>query len=78
MITTTKNLQKKSHIEHCTHTTESANLTVQTYFRGEITLHVAQTVNTEQRFMSGIRRCIQKSQDNAHNTQVACSSRVSR
>ena len=24
-----------------------------------------------------IRRCIQKSQDNAHNTQVACSSRVS-
>ena len=25
-----------------------------------------------------IRRCIQKSQDNAHNTQVACSSRVSR
>ena len=26
----------------------------------------------------GIRRCIQKSQDSAHNTQVACSSRVSR
>ena len=25
-----------------------------------------------------IRRCIQKSQDNAHNTQVACSSLVSR
>jgi len=25
-----------------------------------------------------IRRCIQKSQDNAHNTQVPCSSRVSR
>ena len=25
-----------------------------------------------------IRRCIQNSQDNAHNTQVACSSRVSR
>ena len=25
-----------------------------------------------------IRRCIQKSQDNAHNTQDACSSRVSR
>ena len=25
-----------------------------------------------------IRRCIQKSQNNAHNTQVACSSRVSR
>ena len=25
-----------------------------------------------------VRRCIQKSQDNAHNTKVACSSRVSR
>ena len=25
-----------------------------------------------------VRRCIQKSQDNAHNTQVACSSQVSR
>ena len=25
-----------------------------------------------------LRRCIQKSQGNAHNTQVACSSRVSR
>ena len=25
-----------------------------------------------------LRRCIQKSEDNAHNTQVACSSRVSR
>ena len=25
-----------------------------------------------------IQGCIQKSQDNAHNTQVACSSRVSR
>ena len=27
---------------------------------------------------SAIRRCIQKSQDNAHNAQVACSSRVYR
>jgi len=27
---------------------------------------------------SYIRSCIQKSQDNAHNTQVTCSSRVSR
>ena len=25
-----------------------------------------------------VRRCIQKSQNNAHNTQVACRSRVSR
>ena len=36
-----KELQK-----HCTHTAESAKY--KTYFTGEITLHVAQTVHTEQ------------------------------
>ena len=32
--------------------------------------------HTNIKFICTIRRCIQKSQDNAHNTQVACSSRV--
>jgi hypothetical protein len=39
---------KKRKIGHCTHTTESAHVKVQTYFTGEITLHVAKNVNTEQ------------------------------
>ena len=39
---------KNSHIWHSTHTTESANIKVQNIFQGEITLHVALTVNTEQ------------------------------
>ena len=39
---------KKVHTGHCTHRTESANVKYTTYFTGEITLHVAQTVNTEQ------------------------------
>ena len=39
---------KKSHIGHCTHTTECANIRYNTYFTGEITLHVAQIVNTQQ------------------------------
>ena len=43
-----KELQKYSHFGHCTHTTESANVKVQMYFTGEITLHVAQIENTEQ------------------------------
>ena len=43
-----KELQKYSHYGHCTHTTESANVKVQIYFTGEITLHVAQIENTEQ------------------------------
>ena len=33
---------------HCTHATGSANVKCKTYFMGEITLHVAQIVNTEQ------------------------------
>ena len=39
---------KNSHIGHCTRTAESANGKAQNIFHGEITLHVAQTVNTEQ------------------------------
>jgi hypothetical protein len=42
-----KELQKNSHIGHCTHITESANVKYKTYFTDEITLHVAQIVNTE-------------------------------
>jgi hypothetical protein len=36
------------HIEYCTHTMESANAKYETYLPGEITLHLAQIVNTEQ------------------------------
>jgi len=50
-----KELQKKkslighwTHWTHWTHTAESANIKVQTYLTDEITLRVAQTVNTEQ------------------------------
>ena len=43
-----KVLQKNSRIGHCTHTMESANVKYKTYFTGEIALHVAQIVNTEQ------------------------------
>jgi len=42
-----KQMQKKGRIVHCTHTAESADVKYKTYFTGEITLHVAQTVNTE-------------------------------
>ena len=42
-------LQKNSHIGHCTHPMENANVKVQNVFRWQnITLHVAQMVNTEQ------------------------------
>ena len=42
--------KKTSRIGHCTHTAESrpVNVKYTTYYTGEITLHVAQTVNTEQ------------------------------
>jgi hypothetical protein len=43
-----KELQKNRHTGHCTHTTESPNVKYKTYCTGEITSHVAQTVNTEQ------------------------------
>jgi hypothetical protein len=33
---------KKSRIGHCIHTADSANVKVQTYFTGEVTLRVAQ------------------------------------
>ena len=39
---------ENSHIGHCTHTLESADVKVQNVFHWAITLHVAQTVNTEQ------------------------------
>ena len=39
-------LKKHIHIGHCAHTAISANVKV--HFTGEITLQVAQTVNTEQ------------------------------
>ena len=39
-------LQRNRHIGHCTHTVESANVKYKTYFAGEITLYVAQIVNT--------------------------------
>jgi hypothetical protein len=45
---TAKKKKKKNHIGHCAHTTESANVKVQSYFTGEITLLVVQIVNTEQ------------------------------
>jgi uncharacterized protein YycO len=43
-----KEIQKKSHIVQCTHTTKSTNLKARRTFTGEITLHVAQIVNTQQ------------------------------
>jgi hypothetical protein len=43
-----KELQTNSHIGHCIHTVESTNVKVCNIFHCEITLHVAQTVNTEQ------------------------------
>ena len=43
-----KELQKNSHIERCTQTAASDDVKYKTYFTGEITLHVAETVNTEQ------------------------------
>jgi len=40
---------------HCTHTAGSANIySYRTYVKGEITLHVAQAVNTEQ-----LQHCVQ-------------------
>jgi len=39
--------QKYSHTGHCTRTAERANVKYKTYFSGEVTLHVAQVVNTE-------------------------------
>jgi hypothetical protein len=40
---------KNSHIGHCIHAVETANVKVQNIFHGRnITLHVAQTVNKEQ------------------------------
>ena len=54
-----KELQKKkknSHFRHCTHTPrEVLTLKFKTHFTGEITLHVAQIVNTEQ-----LQHCIPK------------------
>jgi len=43
-----KELQKNSQIWHCTDTAGSADVKVQKNLTCEITLHVAQTVNTEQ------------------------------
>jgi hypothetical protein len=42
------NNKKQPHWGLHTYIMESANVKVQTYFTGEITLHVAQTVNAEQ------------------------------
>jgi hypothetical protein len=42
-----KELQKNSPTGHCTRTAGSANVKYNTYFVGEITLRVAQIVNTE-------------------------------
>jgi hypothetical protein len=39
---------KNSHIVHCTRTAGSADVTVQSIFQGEITLHVPRIVNREQ------------------------------
>jgi len=39
---------------HCTHTTESTNVKYKTYFAGEITLYIAQIVNTEQNICNSI------------------------
>jgi len=43
-----KELQKNSHIGHCTHTTESANIKVHNIFHRRNNINVAQTANTEQ------------------------------
>ena len=43
-----KELQKNSHIGHCTHTSESTNVKSTRHGMCRKTLHVAQTVNTEQ------------------------------
>ena len=43
-----KVITENSHILHCTQTVENADVKVQKYFTGEITLRVAQTVNTVQ------------------------------
>jgi hypothetical protein len=59
-----KELQKKSHIVHCTHTTESSNVKYKTYFTGEITLHVAKIVNT---LHKGDNRDSNDNNDNIHN-----------
>jgi hypothetical protein len=40
--------KKNSRVGHCTLTAESANVKIQNVFHGEITLHVAQPVNTEE------------------------------
>ena len=40
-----KELQNNSQTVHCTQTAESADVKYKTYFMGEITLHVARTVN---------------------------------
>jgi hypothetical protein len=40
--------QEKGHVGHCTRTMEIANVKIQTYLTCEITLRVAQIVNTEQ------------------------------
>ena len=42
-----KELQKNSHIGHCTHTTESANVSVQNIFHGRNNITSSKTVNTE-------------------------------
>jgi len=39
---------KNSNIGYCTHTMGSTNVKVRNYFKGEITLHIAQNVTTEQ------------------------------
>ena len=43
-----KELRRKKHIGHCTHTEESADVKVQNIFHGEVTLQVEQIVNSEQ------------------------------
>ena len=43
-----KELQKNSHIGHCTHTAESANVKVQNIFHVRNNITLAQPVNTEQ------------------------------
>jgi len=43
----TKLRDYKTHTGHCTHTVDSTNVKVQNILHSEITLHVAQIVNTE-------------------------------
>ena len=43
-----RGITETSHIVHCTKTTGSAHVKVQNILHGELTLHVAQTVNTGQ------------------------------